>query len=255
MNRLGVQMNRKKRSGIEIILFLFLYMLANGCNGADTYDEENSDPLEDVNNVFYGINDVLDKAFLEPTAEMYADYLPRGIQSGISNFFDNLAYPGVIINDFLQGKIGDGIESAGRFVVNTILGIGGLFDPATSLGLERHEEDFGQTLGVWGSGGEGAYVVLPVLGPNSVRDAPGLVAELCTNILYYLESSIMVPLIAVSAIERRAEFLEISRLRDRSPVDPYLFTRDAYLERRKHLIYDGKSTYNYDGQYEDDQGS
>nr|VFK18770.1 MAG: phospholipid-binding lipoprotein MlaA [Candidatus Kentron sp. LPFa] len=246
-------MNRKKRSGIEIALFLFLYILANGCNGAEIHDEENVDSLEDMNHVFYGINDVLDKAFLEPVAEIYVDYLPKSIQFGISNFFDNLAYPGVIINNILQGKLGDGIESTGRFMVNTILGIGGLFDPATSLGLERHEEDFGQTLGVWGSGGEGAYLVLPALGPSSVRDAPGLVAELCTNLLYYLESSVMAPLIAVSAIKRRAEFLEITRLRDKSS-DPYLFTRDAYLQRRTYLIYDGEPPDEYD-EHEGDQGS
>nr|VFJ87528.1 MAG: phospholipid-binding lipoprotein MlaA [Candidatus Kentron sp. LFY]VFJ90562.1 MAG: phospholipid-binding lipoprotein MlaA [Candidatus Kentron sp. LFY] len=245
-------MNRKKRFGIEIVLFLFLYMLASGCSGASAQEEGDGDPLKGMNEIFYGINDVLDKAFLEPVAEIYADHLPAGFQSGISNFFDNLAYPGVIINNILQGKIGNGIKSTGRFIINTIFGIGGLFDPATSLGLERQKEDFGQTLGVWGAG-EGAYLVLPAIGPSSVRDTPGVVADIFTNLLYYAESSVMVPLIAVRAVERRADFLEVTRVRDKS-LDPYLFTREAYRQRRMDLIYDGEPPYQYDV-YEDDEES
>jgi len=230
-----------------IVLFLFLYLLANGCSGADTREEEDSDSLEEMNRVFYGINDLLDKAFLEPVAELYADHTPTSIQSGISNFFDNLAYPGVIINNFLQGKIGDGFKSTGRFIVNTILGIGGLFDPAASLGLERQEEDFGQTLGTWGAG-EGYYLVLPAIGPNSVRDASGLVMGLFTNLLYYVESSVMIPLVVVDTIDRRADFLRVTRVRDESSLDPYLFTRDVYRQRRAYLIHDGESLYEYDEQ-------
>nr|VFK37049.1 MAG: phospholipid-binding lipoprotein MlaA [Candidatus Kentron sp. SD]VFK49907.1 MAG: phospholipid-binding lipoprotein MlaA [Candidatus Kentron sp. SD]VFK77743.1 MAG: phospholipid-binding lipoprotein MlaA [Candidatus Kentron sp. SD] len=237
-------MNRKNRPGIKIVPLLFLYMLMTGCAGADIREEGDNDPLKGMNNVFYGINDVLDKGFLEPVAELYESYLPSSVQIGISNFFDNLAYPGVIINSVLQGRIGDGVEGTGRFVVNTVFGIAGLFDPATPLGFERHEEDFGQTLGVWGAG-EGAYLVLPAVGPNSVRDAPGLVADLFTNLLYCVESSVMIPLIALNAIERRAGFLQVTRLRDASPLDPYLFTREAYRQRRTHLIHNGHASYDY----------
>lgn len=226
-----------------VVLFLFLYMLTNGCNGANV--EGDNDPLEGGNRVFYGFNNLLDKAFIEPVAELYMDHTPEPIRSGISNFFDNLAYPGVIINNILQGKIKDGFKGTGRFLVNSTIGIIGLFDPATHMGLQRQEEDFGQTLGAWGAG-EGAYLVVPVIGPSSVRDAPGLVMELFTNLLYYVESSVMIPLIVVDTIDRRADLLRITRLRDRSPLDPYLFTRDTYRQRRAYLIHDGKSLYEYD---------
>nr|VFJ68749.1 MAG: phospholipid-binding lipoprotein MlaA [Candidatus Kentron sp. FW] len=238
-------MNGKNRPGIGIILFLFLYVLTNGCVGAEVDGERgNGDPLEGVNRVFYGVNDVLDDILLEPIAETYADYTPAVIQSGISNFFDNLAYPGVIINNILQGKIGYGLEGIGRFLINTIFGIGGLFDPATPLGFERHQEDLGQTLGTWGAG-EGGYLVVPLIGPNSVRDVPGLVANLFTNLLYYTESSVMFPLFVVDAIDRRADYLTVTRLRDQVALDPYLFTREGYRNRREYLIYDGEVPEEY----------
>nr|VFJ75953.1 MAG: phospholipid-binding lipoprotein MlaA [Candidatus Kentron sp. FW] len=244
-------MNGKNRPGIGIILFLFLYILTNGCVGSEI-DEEwgDGDPLEDTNRVFYGVNDILDDVLLEPIAETYVDYTPAVIQSGISNFFDNLAYPGVIINNILQGKIGHGLEGIGRFLINTILGIGGLFDPATHLGFERHQEDLGQTLGTWGAG-EGGYLVVPLVGPNSVRDVPGLVANLFTNLLYYAESSVMFPLFVIDAIDRRADYLTVTRLRDQVALDPYLFTREGYRERRKHLIYDGDVPEEYE-EYEEE---
>jgi len=233
-------MNNKNRLRSVISLFLSLYLVVNVCVAADADEYENDgDPLENLNQIFYGINDVIDRAFLEPVATFYVDHAPEGLQRGVSNFFDNIAYLGVIINDLLQGKGTDAAKDTGRFIVNTTIGIAGIFDPATSLGMERHEEDFGQTLGVWGAG-EGAYLVLPLLGPSSVRDVPGVAMGMFTNILYYIEGSMLLPLIAVSAIDKRAELLTATRLRDQSTVgDPYIVTRSAYRQRRNHLIYDG----------------
>nr|VFK54281.1 MAG: phospholipid-binding lipoprotein MlaA [Candidatus Kentron sp. TUN]VFK56261.1 MAG: phospholipid-binding lipoprotein MlaA [Candidatus Kentron sp. TUN] len=246
-------MNGKNRPGIEIILFLLLCLLANGSIRAEGHEKGNDDPLEGMNRVFYGVNDVPDKMLIEPVAEIYADHVPATIQSGISNFFDNLAYPGVIVNDILQGKIRDGFEDTWRFIVNTVFGIGGIFDPATHLGLERHKEDFGQTLATWGAG-EGAYLVIPVVGSNSVRHAPGLVMGFFTNLLYYAEASVIFPLAIVNAIDRRADFLGVTHLRDGSMLDPYLFTRDAYRQRRTYLIHDGEPPYEYD-EYDEEVGT
>ncbi|VFM96453.1 MAG: phospholipid-binding lipoprotein MlaA, partial [Candidatus Kentron sp. G] len=201
-------------------------------------NEEDGDPLRGVNRVFYGINDIVDKALVEPIAEVYVDHVHSGIRKSISNIFDNLAYLGVVINDILQGKIVHAVKDTGRFVVNSTIGIVGIFDPATSMGLERHDEDFGQTLGVWGAG-EGAYLVLPALGPSSFRDVPGVVMGFFTDLLYYMDSSIMFPLIVVKVIDYRASMLDITRKRDESMLDPYLVTRSVYRQTRNELIYDG----------------
>ena len=230
-------MNNGNMSRAVISTVILLAALTTGCATTSQVDGAN-DPLQPVNEVFYGINDTLDRAFMQPIAEAYVEFLPDGIRSGVTNFFDNLYYPGVVINDLLQGKFEQGFSDAGRFVVNSTLGIGGLFDPATSMGLERHEEDFGQTLGTWGAG-EGAYLVLPLGGPNSVRDAPDLVLSTFTNVMYYVESSLLLPLGVVKAVDDRANLLSATRLRDKTALDPYVFTRTAYRQRRTHLIYDG----------------
>ncbi|MBT8421344.1 MAG: VacJ family lipoprotein, partial [Gammaproteobacteria bacterium] len=173
-------MNGKTRFGLLMPLFLLLYVITNGCSATEIREEGSNDPLQGMNRVFYGINDVLDQAFVEPIAEAYVAYVPGRIRTSVSNFFDNLAYLGVVINDILQGKIEYAVKDTGRFVVNSTIGFGGIFDPATSMGLERHEEDFGQTLGVWGAS-EGSYLVLPALGPSSARDVPGVAMGFFTN--------------------------------------------------------------------------
>jgi len=235
-------MTGKTRFSLMMPLFLLLFAVGNGCGAAEARvpEEESNDALEGVNRIFYGLNDVVDKAFVEPIAELYEGYLPAGIRTSISNFFDNLAYLGVVINDVLQGKIEHALKDTGRFVVNSTVGVGGLFDPATSMGLKRHEEDFGQTLGVWGAG-EGAYLVLPALGSTSLRDIPGVAMGFFTNLLYYAEPGVLAPLMALQVVDYRAGLLDATRKRDESMIDPYVFTRDVYRQRRTHLIYDGNT--------------
>nr|VFJ57818.1 MAG: ABC-type transporter Mla maintaining outer membrane lipid asymmetry, lipoprotein component MlaA [Candidatus Kentron sp. FM]VFJ63423.1 MAG: ABC-type transporter Mla maintaining outer membrane lipid asymmetry, lipoprotein component MlaA [Candidatus Kentron sp. FM]VFK14773.1 MAG: ABC-type transporter Mla maintaining outer membrane lipid asymmetry, lipoprotein component MlaA [Candidatus Kentron sp. FM] len=205
---------------------------------ATEIDEENGDPLQGMNRAFYGINDIVDRALVKPIAEVYVDHVHSGVRKSISNVFDNLAYLGVVINDILQGKLVHAVKDTGRFVVNSTIGIVGIFDPATSMGLERHDEDFGQTLGVWGAG-EGAYLVLPALGPSSFRDVPGVVMGFFTDLLYYMDSGVMLPLMVVKVIDYRASMLDITRKRDESMLDPYLVTRSVYRQTRNELIYDG----------------
>ena len=220
------------------IMTLFFFVLVGAGCATTQYADEESDPWQGMNRGVYGFNDALDKSILEPVATAYVDHVPEGIRNSITNFFDNLGYLNVILNDFLQGKFTQGGEDIGRFIVNSTLGIGGLFDLAGPLGMPAHEEDFGQTLAVWGSE-EGAYMVLPLLGPNSVRDAPDLAVSAVTNVTFLAGTTFFWPFTVVDVINTRANLLPATRLRDQSALDPYVFTREAYRQRREYLIFDG----------------
>ncbi|MBZ0172205.1 MAG: VacJ family lipoprotein [Phycisphaerales bacterium] len=211
-------------------------LLAGTGARAETADE--GDPIEGVNRAFYNFNDGLDKHFFQPLAEGYVKITPDPVRQGVTNFFDNVSYLNVIFNDILQGKLLLFVKDSSRFVVNSTLGIGGLFDPATSMGLPQNDEDLGQSFGVWGAG-EGAYLVLPLFGPDSIRDVGDRVTSMLLNPLFYVSSIYTFPLQAVNAINTRANLLEESRVRDQAALDPYVFTREAYRQRRDFLIFDG----------------
>ena len=130
------------------------------------------------------------------------------------------------------------MSDSGRFIINSTIGIGGLFDPATELGLEQHNEDLGQTFGVWGMG-EGAYLTLPLVGPNSVRDLPNMATAMALSPFTYMNAVITVPLGVVNAINTRANLLEATSIRDQAALDPYVFVREAYRQQREFDIYDG----------------
>ena len=220
------------------LVVLGLALGLGGCASSPT-GEGTPDPLEPINKPVYRFNDRLDKAILEPVANAYIRVTPQPVRTGVSNFFDNIAYPNVILNDVLQGKAKQGVVDTWRFIFNSTVGILGIFDVATHLGLESHNEDFGQTLGYWGAG-SGAYLVLPLIGPNTVRDAPGLAVGAVTNGLFYVgTAAITIPLSVLGVIDLRARAADAIRLRDQAAVDPYVFTREAYLQRRTFLIYDG----------------
>lgn len=217
-----------------------VFTVVTGCATTQSADLEvqDNDPLESVNRPIYWVNDFLDRTIAEPVVDAYIDYTPRPVQKSVSNFFDNVGYPNVILNDFLQGKGRQGIEDSGRFLVNSTFGFFGIWDVATPLGLKAHDEDFGQTLGVWGVD-ENVYLVLPFIGPNSTRDAPDLGVNTVTNILFYISNPVVVPVALLGFIDKRAKMEEAVRFRDENAVEPYLFTREAYLQHRKFLIYDG----------------
>ncbi len=216
-----------------LLALLFALALLSGCATTQT-----SDSFESASRISYDLNDSLDKAVLQPVASGYARYTPKPVRQGVTNFFDNISYLNVILNDLLQGKFGQAFSDTGRFAINTTVGVLGLFDVATSLGFEEHDEDLGQTLGTWGAG-EGSYLVLPFFGPNSVRDAPNLVTSSYLNPLFYLTSSITIPLTVLNVINGRANLLEASAVRDEAALDPYTFTREAYRQQRLYDIYDG----------------
>lgn len=197
------------------------------------------DPFEDTNRKVFGFNQRLDEYVLAPTARVYSKLTPRFVRTGVDNFFNNALYPNVILNGFLQGKPGQGMQDTGRFLVNSTIGILGLFDPATSMGLEAHNEDFGQTLAVWGVN-SGPYLELPGLGPHNTRHAIDIPVQSATNVLYYAaESNVAAPLMILYYVNKRALLEKAATIRERAALDPYLFTRSAYIQYREQLIYDG----------------
>ena len=206
-----------------------------------------NDSWESANRASYAFDDALDRAVLAPAAYLYLR-LPAGLRTSIHNVFDNAAYPGTVLNQLLQGKLEPAMEGSARFVFNTTLGIGGLFDVAPGFGLAREEEDFGQTLAVWGME-EGNYIYWPVLGPSSVRDTPGLVVGVLTDGLTY----VAVPaLVLLELVDTRARLDGAVWMRDETAFDPYVFTREAYRQRRTFLIHDGHPPLGEPGEDADD---
>ena len=221
---------------VKVIGAILMVCLGAGCATTQVSNGD-PDPLEPVNRVSFDFTETIDKALIKPVAEIYVDVTPELMRTGITNFFDNLAYLNVILNSFLQGKLDQGLSDATRFIFNSTIGLAGLVDVATPMGLPEHEEDFGQTLAVWGAGG-GAYLYIPMSGPNSARDLPDMATSTFTNPLFYV-SGVFWPLTVVKLINTRANLIEATNIRDEAAVDPYSFTREAYLQKRRYLIYDG----------------
>lgn len=211
-------------------------LLLAGC--AHLPPDEPSDPLEPVNRGIYSFNRGADRYVLRPVARSYRDYVPVEIRSGVSNFLDNLFYPTVIVNDLLQGKLVQGGKDLGRFVVNSTIGIVGILDVATDMGLPANDEDLGQTFGKWGAG-EGWYLMLPLLGPSNTRDLIGSVGDAYTSPTAYVDTEEAIALRVMGAIDARTGLLDADKFLDEQ-YDPYLFIRTAYLQRRQNLVFDGK---------------
>ncbi len=197
------------------------------------------DPLEPMNRVIYRFNDSVDSALIRPIAEGYRYVLPSFVRTGISNFFSNIGDVLVALNNLLQGKVVNAVSDLGRVLLNTTIGIGGLFDVASPLGLEKHNEDFGQTFGYWGIG-DGPYLMLPFLGPSNLRDAMGTLVNAKLDPVGFANSMrLRNSLWGTRLLSQRAELLDTSRILETAALDPYEFLRDAYLQRRRNLIYDG----------------
>jgi len=232
-------------------LLLVWGLLAGGCATV----ENEHDPLEGLNRASDGLNSVLDKLTLAPTARGYGQVTPGVIRTIVSNFFDNSVYMNVVLNDFLQGKGQQGGADFGRFLINSTLGVGGLFDPATSIGLNKHDEDFGQTLAAWGVG-QGGYIVYPFFGPNSYRNTPDFVTATLTDVLFWVSLSaapaITIPLTVLKAIDKRYRLIAAANLRDDMALDAYVFTREAWRQHREYLIFDGKPPSAAKDDWEDD---
>ncbi len=217
-----------------VVLVLLSLTFLGGCASTNPRD-----PMESMNRAIYSFNDGLDQAIIKPVAEGYRAVLPSFARTGISNFFSNINDVLIALNNLLQGKIVNAISDVGRVVVNTTIGILGFMDPATNFGLEKHNEDMGQTLGYWGIG-DGPYIMLPILGPSNLRDAVGKIGDYKLDPLTYVESMRARNILwATRAISQRADLLDTSKILDAAALDPYEFLRDAYLQRRRNLVYDG----------------
>lgn len=225
-----------RRPTVPEYLLAATLVLLSGC--ASTGDRHPSDPFEPANRGVYELNNVLDRAALNPTARAYQKYTPGWIRTSVGNFFTNLAYPGTIVNQVLQGKLLPAGQSTLRFAMNTTLGIGGFFDPASDANLPHYDEDLGQTLGRWGVP-PGPYLMLPLIGPSTLRDAPSVVADRFLEPFYwYNYGNERWVSLALGIVDRRARLLPLDAALERT-FDPYGFIRDAYLQRRRFLVYDG----------------
>jgi phospholipid-binding lipoprotein MlaA len=246
---------------LAITLLLATLSLVTGCATTSTADPDAAykldgvdpiDPFETVNRKFYAFNEDLDQHLVKPLASKYVEVTSEPVRIGVTNFFNNLNYVNVILNSSLQGKLDQGLSDLFRFIFNTTLGVGGLFDVATRMGLEEHKEDVGQTLAVWGFG-QGPYLTLPLFGPNTARDAPDLIAIVMLNPLSYLVPPIMIPATTLNIVNRRAGLLKASSIRDVAAIDGYSFSREAYLQQRHYLIFDGSPpSESYDDFFNDD---
>lgn len=218
------------------LAILALAALVAGCASSAAPVEH--DPWEPLNRGIYRFNDFGDRVLVKPVAKGYKKVVPSFMRRGISNFSDNLSTPRSALNNFLQGKPKRGLDDIARFLFNSTIGIGGLFDIASAGGLEEYDEDFGQTFAVWGIP-KGPYLVLPFMGPSTLRDAAGRPLDLLADPLYHYDnSSVRDPLYVLRIIDLRHRLLAAEGLIEDSQ-DPYITLRESYLQNRDYVIHDG----------------
>ncbi|HZT01359.1 MAG TPA: VacJ family lipoprotein [Steroidobacteraceae bacterium] len=206
-----------------------------GCATVPPSQRNPRDPWQRFNRGTFKFNDALDRAIVKPVARTYVRVTPQLIRTGVTNFFNNLSYPDVIVNALLQGQLKPFARDTGRFVVNTTVGIGGLFDPATPMGLTLEARDFGQTFGKWGIP-SGPYLILPFLGPSDVRDAIGRVPDEFADPRHYIKNPYWdYGLLLLYDVKARADLLPLTDMAEKT-FDPYGFERNAYLQHRDYMV-------------------
>lgn len=216
-------------------------ILAAGLLGGCATSGNPKDAIEGFNRAMFAFNEGLDKAIVKPVATGYDTVLPSPIKTGMTNFFGNIADLFIGINNLLQGKVAAGFGDFGRLAVNSTIGILGVIDVASDIGLEKHEEDFGQTFGRWGVG-SGSYVVLPFFGSRTVRDTAGLVLDVAADpVANHGHVPTRNTALALRIVSDRANLLPADKVIDEAALDKYSYVRDAYLQRRRSLIYDGNA--------------
>ena len=210
-------------------------------SGCASMNSNPKDPLEGFNRTMFTFNDKVDQVALKPAAQAYRTVVPGFVQTGVGNFFGNLGDVWTGVNNILQGKVGDGVSDFMRFAVNTVLGIGGVLDISSAAGIPKHREDFGQTLGKWGVG-SGPYVVLPLLGPSTVRDTAALPLDFKGDLWSYKDPAVIrYTGNGIRVLDARAQVLDASDLIEGAALDRYEFVRDAYMQRRENRINDGEA--------------
>ncbi len=225
----------------------FILVFFSGC--ATVQDPDPRDPWEGFNRGVYRFNEVVDEALARPVATAYRDVVHVELRDRVRNFFSNIGDVFIGVNNVLQGKFREGFDDFARVTFNSTLGLLGIHDIASEMGIEKHNEDFGQTFGWWGVG-DGPYLVLPIFGSSTVRDGLGLALDTYTDPLGEVRPiDVRNSLVALRLTGTRADLLEASRILEQAALDKYVFQRDAYLQRRRSLVYDGQAPRE---RYEDD---
>jgi len=224
---------------VRIAAILFALFLISGCSSVPEGERDPRDPWEGYNRAMTEFNEDFDKAIYKPIAKGYRAITPEPVDRGITNFFGNQLDLVSLLNNVLQAKFDSASDDLARVIVNTTLGLVGFIDVASELELPRHREDFGQTLGRWGVA-QGPYFVWPILGPSTVRDSAGIVVGWYSTPVAYLDSSTWKWGLAILyAVDLRADLLDATDILKQAALDPYIFTRDAYLQKRLNDVYDG----------------
>ncbi len=240
MKRLHNGNRRVKTQQVFTGLVLAAGILVSDCSIADVpqqhAEDTKVDPYENLNRKLFVFNDSVDDYVAAPISNAYKWITPQFMQTGVFNFFNNLKNVNVVINDVLQAKFSKGAEDTGRFAINSTLGLGGIVDVAKDVGLEQNEEDFDQTLAVWGVP-QGSYLVLPILGPTTLRGIPGAIFDTAANPSSYVG----LPVQLVSMLNTRASAEGSLKFIDEAALDPYVFTRESFLQWRNNLATDGRS--------------
>ena len=218
-----------------------LCLLLSACATPMAERSDPRDPYENLNRKVFVVNQVFDQVLLKPVARGYSNYAPNFIQDTVGNFFGNLADVWTAVNNFLQGKPREGIQDTGRVAVNTVFGVAGLADVATKLGFPKHQEDFGQTLGVWGVK-PGPFVMLPLFGPSTMRDAVAKPLDLYADPLNLsTRADVEYSLRAMRLVDDRARLLPTTDMIEKVALDPYQFVRDAHFQRREAKVNDANT--------------
>ena len=245
-NKKGSNIDNNTIRSLRGIVAGIAIVLGSGCATTEVIDQKNpqqdmaiktkADPYENFNRKMFNFNDKVDNYVAEPISNAYKKVTPQFVQTGVFNFFNNLKNINVVINDVFQAKFTQSAQDTGRFAMNSTLGLGGLFDVAKQVGLEQNDEDFEQTLAVWGVP-QGSYLVLPFLGPSTARGIPGTIFDTAANPTTYVG----LPVQLVSMLNTRANAEGALKFIDEAALDPYVFTRESFLQWRNNLASDGKS--------------
>jgi phospholipid-binding lipoprotein MlaA len=225
-------MNHLKRLGMVMLL-------AGSIAGCATTGQNPRDPIEPVNRAIFAFNDGLDRAIIKPVAEGYRAVMPGMLRTGVTNFFSNIEDVWIAVNNLLQGKAEAGLGDVMRVAINSTFGLLGVIDVASDAGLDKHSEDFGQTLGRWGFG-SGPYLVLPFFGPSSLRDGIGWMFDSGADPVVHIgDVGTRNTAYVVRVADRRANLLDATQMLEEAAIDKYTFTRESYLQRRRSQVYDG----------------
>ncbi len=236
---MNLRAQARDRTGLVAVVLAAALLAGCASTGPNATPGQKADPFEGWNRKVYSFNEGVDNAVLRPVAETYRDVVPQLLRTGVNNVLGNIGDVWSAANQLLQGKLQLGVEMGMRVLTNTVFGLGGLLDPASEVGLTRRSEDFGQTLGVWGLG-DGPFLMLPLLGPSTLRDTTGLVVDRQSSASSLpAKSADQAAVTLLEVVNLRAGLLTTTSLLDQVALDKYSFTRDAYLSRRRDQVFDG----------------